>query len=609
MQLGQLLAVLNPTPAASGSNVSGAGADGGSADQTFAQLLGDAGAKNAASDQGGQQDGLASEGEHEVGAVPASTALTAQELNNKDAEDATALAEKIAQPITSDEAAAMLARLEAKGASGAFIEQLKRALMGIRDGSGHESIASLVQKLAEAQKAASPADVAAMIQQTMQAMAPEHASDKEADESQSVVADEHSDSVLSVLAQSLQASFFRSMDGQPHTASAHTAEQERKEESWNMVEIIPLSATLVMNGSGISAPLQGASSADESAVSMGNSISSLALAAEAKDALPSVNLPSAALAGEEKNSATLDALSALKSANDARLNAALDAAKTSVDARSSAAAIAANSMHSQSSQPASPAMNAAALVAAPPTTKTVVNPLAAPAVSETTGAANTNAMKPLSAVMAASNRQSLAAEEVVAETPAEQKPLDIKLDGVPSDVSLTGAESPIAMQKNAESSAVKLAAYVPIPAPEQVHVAVSHAIKTGIRDVTIQLDPVDLGRVEVSMHTNADGQTQITFMVDKPSTLDSLARSAHGLERSLQEAGVKTDAGNMQFNLRQQPQSADTNAGGNGNRQSSNQSMKDDAIASIGSTNAAAISAIATRNYTLTMRDGLDIRA
>lgn len=146
------------------------------------------------------------------------------------------------------------------------------------------------------------------------------------------------------------------------------------------------------------------------------------------------------------------------------------------------------------------------------------------------------------------------------------------------------------------------------PISEQVHVAVQKAAKDGIEQITVQLDPVDLGRVEVSIQTHRDGQTQISFLVDKPDTFDSLSRDARTLERSLQEAGIKADTGSMQFNLRQQPQpQLQSDAGGHGQQHGQQQAQANEDAAPIRST-LAAIDA-ATRHYIFNVRDGVDISA
>lgn len=145
------------------------------------------------------------------------------------------------------------------------------------------------------------------------------------------------------------------------------------------------------------------------------------------------------------------------------------------------------------------------------------------------------------------------------------------------------------------------------PVSEQVHVAIQRAAEDGMDRITIQLDPVDLGRVEVKMQMNAEGRTQIAFVVDKPETFDSLSRDARMLERSLQEAGIKADTGSMQFNLRQQPQGqlhSDLNGQGQPNQQAQLEE-EGDATSNVPVATVAAL----TRNYTVNIRDGVDISA
>lgn len=149
------------------------------------------------------------------------------------------------------------------------------------------------------------------------------------------------------------------------------------------------------------------------------------------------------------------------------------------------------------------------------------------------------------------------------------------------------------------------------PVSEQVKVSIHQAKDTGMDRVTIQLDPVELGRVEVNLQRGSDGHSQITFTVDKPETFDQLSRDARLLERSLQEAGIKADAGSMQFNLRQQPQPQMGNGTG-GERQpgqqASNEASENEGVAPVGSTSLH-VAAASTRNYLLNLREGVDISA
>lgn len=102
---------------------------------------------------------------------------------------------------------------------------------------------------------------------------------------------------------------------------------------------------------------------------------------------------------------------------------------------------------------------------------------------------------------------------------------------------------------------------------EQVHVAIVRAKDSDVDRITIQLEPVDLGRVDVVMDVRRDGTTHVLITADRRETLDMLSRDARGLERALQDAGVKADAGSMEFNLRQQQgQNAASFHSGDGNQ-------------------------------------------
>jgi chemotaxis protein MotD len=68
----------------------------------------------------------------------------------------------------------------------------------------------------------------------------------------------------------------------------------------------------------------------------------------------------------------------------------------------------------------------------------------------------------------------------------------------------------------------------------------------------IRLDPPELGRIEVRLDVDRDGNVTSRLTVDRPDTLDLLRRDATGLERALQDAGLKTANNGLQFSLRDQ---------------------------------------------------------
>jgi flagellar hook-length control protein FliK len=68
----------------------------------------------------------------------------------------------------------------------------------------------------------------------------------------------------------------------------------------------------------------------------------------------------------------------------------------------------------------------------------------------------------------------------------------------------------------------------------------------------IRLDPPELGRIDVRLDVGRDGQVTSHLTADRPETLDLLRRDSAGLERALQDAGLKTGDNGLQFSLRDQ---------------------------------------------------------
>jgi flagellar hook-length control protein FliK len=93
------------------------------------------------------------------------------------------------------------------------------------------------------------------------------------------------------------------------------------------------------------------------------------------------------------------------------------------------------------------------------------------------------------------------------------------------------------------------------PTPTAVPIAglaveiASHA-HAGRNRFEIRLDPPELGRIDVRLDVDRDGKVASRLVVDRPETLDILRRDAPELERSLQQAGLKTADNALQFSLR-----------------------------------------------------------
>lgn len=90
---------------------------------------------------------------------------------------------------------------------------------------------------------------------------------------------------------------------------------------------------------------------------------------------------------------------------------------------------------------------------------------------------------------------------------------------------------------------------------EQVTVKLNQQARNGQDQITIQLRPADLGRVDIKLHFH-DGAVTGTVTADQQSTLDMLAKDSRSLERALQEAGLRADPGSLSFQLRDSGQQA-----------------------------------------------------
>jgi hypothetical protein len=75
-------------------------------------------------------------------------------------------------------------------------------------------------------------------------------------------------------------------------------------------------------------------------------------------------------------------------------------------------------------------------------------------------------------------------------------------------------------------------------------------MRDGMRRFDIRLDPPELGRSDVRLGVARHGTVTTKLTRDRPETLDLMQRDARGLERALQQAGLTTDGGGLEFSLR-----------------------------------------------------------
>jgi flagellar hook-length control protein FliK len=83
-------------------------------------------------------------------------------------------------------------------------------------------------------------------------------------------------------------------------------------------------------------------------------------------------------------------------------------------------------------------------------------------------------------------------------------------------------------------------------------VEIAARAQAGSNRFEIRLDPPELGRIDVRLDVDRDGNVNSRLTVEKSETLHLLQRDAPQLERALQQAGLKTGDGGLQFSLRDQ---------------------------------------------------------
>lgn len=87
---------------------------------------------------------------------------------------------------------------------------------------------------------------------------------------------------------------------------------------------------------------------------------------------------------------------------------------------------------------------------------------------------------------------------------------------------------------------------------------IAASAKSGKSRFEIRLDPADLGRIDVRIDIDRNGQVTSHLTVEKPETLSMLRQDAPQLQRALDDAGLKTGNG-VQFSLRDQSSSGQNN--------------------------------------------------
>jgi flagellar hook-length control protein FliK len=126
------------------------------------------------------------------------------------------------------------------------------------------------------------------------------------------------------------------------------------------------------------------------------------------------------------------------------------------------------------------------------------------------------------------------------------------------------ATQPAAVQPALATPAQGLASGSPAPAPHahptinaqpghfghQMGVEIARTAHTGSEELTVRLNPIELGRIEVKLSFDDRGTVRAVVAAENPAALDMLRRDSADLNRALADAGIRSDAQSFRFDTR-----------------------------------------------------------
>lgn len=93
---------------------------------------------------------------------------------------------------------------------------------------------------------------------------------------------------------------------------------------------------------------------------------------------------------------------------------------------------------------------------------------------------------------------------------------------------------------------------LPAQTSEMIALQIQRNAAAKVDTFTLQLEPADLGRMDIELKFGHDGTMKAHLSVERPETLALLQKDAVQLERLLQQSGLNTDGQSLSFDLRQQ---------------------------------------------------------
>jgi flagellar hook-length control protein FliK len=126
---------------------------------------------------------------------------------------------------------------------------------------------------------------------------------------------------------------------------------------------------------------------------------------------------------------------------------------------------------------------------------------------------------------------------------------------VSADASAQAAALPpqTSLAPTAPTAALSVTPTTGAPVPVSgLAIEIAASVQGGKSRFEVRLDPAELGRIDVRIDVDRNGQVTSHLTVEKPETLSMLRQDAPQLQQALNDAGLKTGNGGLQFSLRDQ---------------------------------------------------------
>lgn len=111
-----------------------------------------------------------------------------------------------------------------------------------------------------------------------------------------------------------------------------------------------------------------------------------------------------------------------------------------------------------------------------------------------------------------------------------------------------------------ERAAIETAGPIRPPNPPpavQIGLQIFKAATQQVERLVVQLEPAELGRVEVRLEFGQENRVSAIIAAERPETLDALQRDIRLLERGLQDAGLRLDSNSLSFSLKHEQSQGD----------------------------------------------------